>query len=332
MGGRFKEEFARVASQQIEHKTASIALLNVVLPLLIAILGVSTPYLWNVDKLVPIGLWLSICVIYILSWWRTHPTYSDIHRLLLQKQNDDAKIDELNEEVAELKKIAIDLGYKNIASFIYRVMSLEYIQSIKKNGLDRAYFSEILDEILSLFYLQGDAVFGFAMSEKWSIGVYIFDKQNNVLKAVWRQKSNSHPSRGFGRDWIPGEGHVGKAFLDRRPILTGNANDDAVSQLCRSRGSKQLEYDNSTYVSFASVPIAVSQNDDDDPFGVLVVSSNLEDRLSEESITELLMHAAQTIAVILELSDADIGCLVNTNHDINKGIEGETNVGSGEKI
>ena len=316
MSKEFREEFSQIASRQVENKLGNFALFHFVLPLSIAVLGVCSTYLWGLNPAIPLVLWFFVAVIYGLSWWKSHPTYNDVHRLLLHKQRDDSKINELKEEVNVLQSVALDLNYKNMASFIFRAMSLEYINEIRTNGFEEGYFSEILDEILSLFYLQGDAVFGFTMSEKWSVGVYIFDKENYVLKSVWRQKSNSHPSTGSGRDWTPGEGHVGKAFLDRRPILTGNANDEAVSQLCRSRGSKQLDYDDSTYVSFASVPISVSRNDDDDPFGVLVVTSNREDRLSEES-TELLMHAAQTIAVILALSDIDIGCLINPNHDIN---------------
>ncbi len=331
MSDEFREEFAIATSKQIANNVASTALLHVIMPLAIALLGVSTTFFWEIKPIIPIILWLFVIVTYALCWWKAHPFYSDIHRLLLHKQNDDLKIKALEDETAEFQEIAQDLYYKNIAAFAYRAMSVQYINGIKNNGLDKDYFTELLDELLSPFYLRGDSIFGFSMSEKWSIGVYIFDDKSNTLKSVWREKSKSHPSQGRGRSWKPGEGHVGKAFLDRRPILTGNANDEAVSQLCRSRESKQVLYDDTTYVSFASVPISVSENDDEDPFGVLVVTSNCEDRLSEESITELLMHAAETIAVILELSNADIGCLVNPNHDMNNETEGDRNVGSAEK-
>src|SRR5690606_4565279 len=137
--------------------------------------------------------------------------------------------------------------FKNIASFALRAMSIEYIKSINENGGSKEYLCEMIDEILSPFYMAGDSIFGFGLSEKWSIGVYIYDAGAKTLKSAWRKTSGTHPSKGrAGRDWVPGEGHVGKAFLDRRPILTGNANDESVAQLCRARASKWQEHDNDT--------------------------------------------------------------------------------------
>lgn len=328
MSEEFKTAFSRLIGKQSESNIASVGLQHVVLPIAIAIMGAATPYLWNISPYIPIIIWLFVVLVYALSWWRSSPTYNDVHGLLVQKHNDDLIIDKLNKEVNYLEDELEKLYFKNMASFAYRVMSVRYIQNINKNGMDIKYFSELLDEMLSPFYLQGDYVFGFEISENWSISVYLFDSKNNILKSVWRKKSTSHPSAGLGRDWIPGEGHVGKAFLDRRPILTGNANDEAVSQLCRARGSKQLDYDRSAYISFASVPLAISEDDNEDPYGVLVVTSDREDRFSEEATTELLMHAAETIAVIFELSGADMSCFFNANHDINKSTQGGENVGS----
>ncbi|MTI44347.1 hypothetical protein JM93_03391 [Roseibium hamelinense] len=332
MSDVFKHEFAKIFSRQAQNHTASIALLQVVLPVSLAVLSASTGYLWDLSHWLVIALWVILVVFWILSWWKSHPNYSDIHRLLLQKQNDDSLILDLNNEASELKSIVNNLYLKNIASFSYRAMSVKYIQEIKNNGIDHIYFNEVLDEILSPIYLQGDMIFGFKISEKWNVSVYFHQKDARILKSVWRRKSSSHPSLGLGRDWVPGEGHVGKAFIDRRPIFTGDANDDSVAQLCRARGSKQLHYDNIAYVSFASVPISISEDDDCDPYGVLVVTSDIEDRFAEASLTEFLMHAAETIAVVLEVSGADIGCLVNANHDIYGKTNGEHDVGSNPKI
>ncbi|MBO6724619.1 MAG: GAF domain-containing protein [Rhizobiaceae bacterium] len=320
----FKSSYKSVAGRQAEHHSATVALQHVVLPIAIALLGVSTPFLWETHQFIPVALWIFLVAIYGLVWWKSNPAYDDVHRLLLQKQQDDERIAQLEGASYESEEIIDDLYYKNIAAFAYRAMSLEYIRSIRTRGLNAGYFSEIMDELLSPFYLQGDSIFGFVPSEKWSIGIYLYSKPKKLLKPVWRQKSNNHPSQGMGREWRSGEGHVGKAFLDRRPILTGNANDDAVAQLCRARSSKQLDYDSKTYISFASVPIGLADDDNVDPFGVLVATSDREDRLSEESTTELLMHAAETIAVILELSGADIGCLTDPNHATENNVKGVT--------
>ncbi len=314
MSNEFKTQFEKIMSQEASHRRAASAVLHFVLPIALTIMGASSHYLWELNSLITVVIWFFIIVIYGLFYWKINPTYDDVHHLLLQKNRDDEQIHRLEKEVTSLEEILKELYFKNMAAFSYRVMSLEYIKNAPTNGIDRNFFSEILNEILSPFYLQGDIIFGFNISECWSIGVYIHDGKNNVLKSVWREKSISHPSQGLGRDWIPGEGHVGKAFIDRRPISTGNANDEAVAQLCKARGSKQESYDDSAYISFASVPIVVSEDDDDLPHGVLVVTSNFENRFSEESTTELLMHAAQTIALILDLTDSESGCLINPNH------------------
>ncbi|MCK9551716.1 GAF domain-containing protein, partial [Aquamicrobium sp.] len=276
----FKEYFERIAKRDSTNDAAAVALQNVVLPIAIALLGIITTQLWSMNKILTVAMWVFLLLIYFLVWWKSYPLHKDIYGLLIQKQKDDDKISSLKEENELFERIVDDLYFKNIASFALRAMSIEYIKAIRDKGIDKNYLCEMLDEILSPFYMAGDSIFDFEISEKWSIGIYLYDEKASVLRSVWRKTSGTHPSKGrIGRDWMPGEGHVGKAFLDRRPILTGNANDDAVAQLCRARASKWREQDNETYVSFASVPIAIASDDGIDPYGILVVTSDVEGRL-----------------------------------------------------
>jgi hypothetical protein len=314
----FSEAFSRVAPRQAEHGTAALLLHHIVFPVAIGLLGVASSWLWAVGPVIPISLWLFLLITYGLSWWKSGPRNKDVYELLNQKRLDDQKIKDQWENEKYLQSVVTNLSFKNVTSFALRAMSVEYVQEIRKSGVGRDYFAEMLDEVLSPLYNNGDSLFGFAISEKWNICVYLFNAKTKMLEPVWRRKSTSHPSVGLGRAWMPGEGHVGKAYLDRRPILTGNANDEAVAQLCRARPSKLASYDESTYVSFASVPISASEADDKDPVGVLVVTSDVEGRLAEESHTELLMHFAGTLSVIIELSSADVSCLFEPNHGTSK--------------
>lgn len=310
----FKTAFTSIIGRQASNNRATSALQHMVLPILIGLLGFLSPVLWIHSQAITISAWIGLSIIYGLIWWKSHPTYHDAYRLLAQKNIDDERIEKLSDEINELKVIVEDLYFKNIIAFAMRGMSIDYVNYIRRNGLNKDYFNEMIDELMAPFYLSGDVIFGFKISEKWSISLYLHNKKDNLLKCVWRKTSPTHPSaEKLGRDWLPGEGHVGKAFLDRKPILTGNANDDAVAQLCRARDSRMTEYDSATYVSFASVPITVVDDDAQDPYGVLVVTSDEVDRLSEESLTEMLMHVAETIAIILELSDADTNCVIDPN-------------------
>ncbi len=320
---RFSEEFKKIASRGVEGNNAALVLQHVIIPISIGVLGVSTAFLWETSRLLAIGAWGFLAAIYVLNWWKSNIPYSDVYRLLLQKKEDEEEIARLSEVIEDITQVTNDLSVKNISSFVLRGMAVDYIKQIREKGLSGDFLEEMLSDILTPLYMEADFIFGFGISEKWSIGVYIFDHADNVLRPVWRRKSQTHPSTGLGRNWLPGEGHVGKAFLDRRPILTGNANDETVAQLCKARASKQASYDDTAYISFASVPIFIPDDDDNkNPFGVLVVTSGVEDRLSEESTTELLMHFAHTLAVIFELIEQDIGCFVNPNHDIEMASQG----------
>lgn len=319
----FKYFFSRFALRNSHNETAAIALQSAVLPIATALLGVATVPLWEFSWYIPIAAWMFLLIFYALVWQKSHPIHNDIYGLLLQKSRDEEELGRIKAENEDFEEIVIDLYYKNIASFFLRAMSIEYIKAIRNGNNSKEYLCEMIDEIMSPFYMAGDSIFGFEISEKWSIGVYIYDNTDGVLKSAWRKTSGTHPSKGrVGRDWIPGEGHVGKAFLDRRPILTGNANEDSVAQLCRARASKWQDHDNDTYVSFTSVPISITDDDDIDPYGVLVVTSDIEGRLADEAVTELLMHVAQTLALILEITGVNTICLVRPNRCMTPATEG----------
>src|SRR5690606_30597181 len=100
-----------------------------------------------------------------------------------------------------------------------------------------------------------------------------------------------------------GQGHVGKAFADYKPIITGDASHPDVIQLCGAPVDKERSNDFDVYRSFASIPIGL--NGDDLPYGVLVATSNVKDRFDQDSAV-LLLHYASAIAALIAISGLDL--------------------------
>ena len=233
--------------------------------------------------------------------------------LLASFREKELEADKLREKVGQLDLDVFSLSLKNVSSFALRRMAREYICRINEYGCSRSDLEEIVSEIFAPFYIYADHFLGAKVSEKWNIALYLHDRSDAMLKPVWRECSKTHPSEGLGRSWRQGEGHVGKCFLDRKPLLTGDATDETIAQFCKARGSQLKPYDDDIYISFACVPISLSTNDDDDPYGVLVATSDVKGRFSDENVTELLMHYGETLASILDLTGADLSCLFDEN-------------------
>ncbi|WP_026481063.1 GAF domain-containing protein [Ahrensia sp. 13_GOM-1096m] len=329
----FEIAFEKVSKSHATNTKTVAFLHHFVFPVIIGILGWASPFLWAKSPMISLGCWLMLLLVYGLSWWRGHPHYDDILDLLNKKLKDEKTIAKNNMEIDDLSTLYTDMYTNNVTSFVLRRMSVAYIKEItaKKGKVQKPDFEEMISEICAPIYLSGDSLFGFEISEKWSVSLYLHHAKNDLLVPVWREKSATHPSNGLGRVWRQGEGHVGKAFIDRRPILTGNANDEGVAQLCRARGSKLAPYDVNAYVSFASIPLTLTSDDKLNPLGILVASSDKLGRFSEEDTAEILMHYSETIAAILELSAIDIDCFIEQIVDKYEEIEGVENVESVKK-
>jgi len=140
--------------------------------------------------------------------------------------------------------------------------------------------------------------FAFERNELWNFAVYLWDEQTQELIPVWRDRHPQHPSKGDGRHWRDGEGHVGHAFRRRDALITPDAQVPAIRDLMAA-GEKEQPYDAATYRSFVSQPI--SALGDTKPFGVLVATSNLPNRFDKANAL-VLVHASSVIASTIEVA------------------------------
>ena len=138
-------------------------------------------------------------------------------------------------------------------------------------------------------------LFDFEYGEAWSIAVYQLDEGENVLKPVWWQRTDDHPATGTPRNWRPGDGHVGSAFMQDRILFTTDMTSEEASTLLRPSVTNGRDYDDAVYRSFVSAPILLDVEPEPIRFGVLVLTSDAAGRFDDQN-RAIVAHAAQVLA------------------------------------
>jgi len=157
-----------------------------------------------------------------------------------------------------------------------------------------------IEEVLSAVIERRDRTLGIEPEELWNFAVYYHDGARNMLRPILRVKHERHPSHGNGREWPPGLGHVGLAFVKGEAVITSDATDAAVAALLAPPGKQSLAYDNAVYVSLAAIPIPSKQGTAS-PLGVLVGTSNRKGRFTEKN-SLILAQAAPVLACVMSLA------------------------------
>lgn len=189
------------------------------------------------------------------------------------------------------------LALVHTSAISWRTMQRRYVE---KNFDDVEEIDNAIREILAIIVNEREEIFEFTAKELWNFAVYIYNPSKHILKPIWREKHRNHPSEGIGRDWVQGEGHIGKAFVDREPKITSDATIAALSDLMGPTPNKKHPYDNQTYQSFASIPIGPIE-EDEDPIGVLVATSNQKGRFNKANC-QILRHTAGVLANLIHLN------------------------------
>lgn len=291
----------RMAARDKKHRSGLKALLSFVLPASWALLGVFTPELWKEHGTLALIAWFALLIIHGIVWWNVDTDESAA--LSLTIENDDLAV-----EKEDLLSTLNDAGkwvFHSYAALNLRAMTTEFI----RDGIvDRSQFEEAAGDMLAPLYLNGGDVLGFDASERWTFGIFLYSIKRDELVPVWREKSRNHPSAGRGRSWGRGQGHVGKCFVDKKPIITGDAMHPDVIQLCGAPAGMEKDYDGEVYRSFASIPIP-SMKADALPYGVLIGTSDKKDRFDQDGAI-LLMHYAEALAAVIGLGKIDIDCIL----------------------
>lgn len=147
----------------------------------------------------------------------------------------------------------------------YKLADLEALESA---------VSEFCEPMIQLF----DEAFLYNFNTRWSFVVYGYYGAAKELRPVWCERSRDHPASGKSpRNLVPGEGHVGTAFLSREMVFTTNAEDANGKVMTATKQDNRHEYDADVYRSFISVPIFSGSKINDEPAGVIVLTNDADD-------------------------------------------------------
>jgi putative methionine-R-sulfoxide reductase with GAF domain len=212
----------------------------------------------------------------------------------------------LKKSCNKLKRDIVYLSVVQEAALVWKAMERKYIEGGIHNADD---LRESIAEIMAIIVRGRVKLFEFEPDELWNIAVYLYDARQERLAPVWRERHDEHPSKGLGREWARGQGHVGKAFADGATKITGDATDSDVAALMQPPGDMVNAYDDSAYRSFASVPIGPI-NQGDDPIGILVATSDRINRFDKAN-SLILLHAASVLANVVHLNHINLSTMLN---------------------
>ena len=290
--------------RNIERGLSSIAVL-VLIPGVCAVLGAFTPDIHKEygSNLVAV-IWLAVLAFLAVFAIRLNPTGESLLGLAVENEDQQETIAAMTDREAQLRELVDRLAFETNYSASVRsaILSLARQKIATIDGLEKA-----LHDLASPLDLEGEFIFDLAPSEAWSFAVYLYSKDRDLLVPAWRRKAKGHKSArgGIGREWARGEGHVGKAFVDQRMIITGDAQHPDAEPFSAVPLVKERPYDRATYRSFASVPIGPLLTGDGRPYGVLVATSDRVGRFSREN-AGILIQIAGAIASFLITGGLDI--------------------------
>lgn len=299
------EKITNLAQREISSlrniKIISSIITNFILPSLIAILGWfqsgirenSEILFWVIISLL-IGLQVVIGFLNFRGSQLVTEAYFEAREIFEDNRNNLNQIKQLKETIEDLA---------NVEESFSGLQTIER-QSIQQGFQKRDDLYFVIKNLCSILVNGRDAFFKFEVQELWNFAVYIYDDNEGLLIPVWRKKNEYHPATGEGRKWEPGQGHIGKAFADRRSKITKDATDPDVADIMRAPESKFRNYDERVYCSFASIPIGPVE-DNSQPFGVLVATSNKVNRFNKANCL-ILKHVANTLANVIYLNNTKL--------------------------
>ena len=113
--------------------------------------------------------------------------------------------------------------------------------------------------------------------EMWNFSVYIYDETDRVLRSKACRRAIRAEETEEHREWAPGEGHVGMAFLKRKPVIAADTMTAEVASLFSAPEEKRKPEDDKRYRSVAAIPIGLKYGS---CIGVLVATSDHVGRFS----------------------------------------------------
>lgn len=169
--------------------------------------------------------------------------------------------------------------------------------AICQDNITEEKMKEWVTDLLDFMVTDKLTLFGIA-DEQWNFSVYTFDPETSELICIVTRRPTTKEEDAPHRSWRAGEGHVGKAFQARKPLVCADSTDANVRGFFDAPTEKLKEYDPDRYRSLAALPI---QSDGGIPLGVLVATSEIVGRFDpvDEDTYRPLSSLSRTLATLL---------------------------------
>ena len=256
-------------------KRITFSLLNSLLSILLTILlfandviNKETHFFWGIT--ITLGLMLIVSIIAIFNEHKNEEAY--IYHELLQKTIENK---ELNEDRTDLLNIAFETRELLMFALNYLVVSKsnKFIQTLKNENITNVknilgeYFKDILFYKLPYF-------FGQVKDEKFSMAIYLFDAEKNLL---WDFLSKKHPKinseEDKGRDWhLSDVSHIAFCFNHQCELIHSDIEKRFLEFGLNSENSKDTDFKN--YKSAITLPIYFNTTNNRQIAGVFCLTSN----------------------------------------------------------
>lgn len=217
------------------------------------------------------------------------------------------------EEIATLSAEA-ELLKTELAKQVQASLTVDVMRQAIDSALVAEGSSDLNVEMVALLDLlvaSKGTLFGMG-DEQWNFSIYLWDADSATLVCRACRRPTKADEDGQHRDWCSGEGHVGKAFANKRAIIVSDALDPNVRGFFDAPLAKRPadEGDAHKYRSIAAIPIALAGVPaDQEPLGVVVATSDQAGRFNprqdgtEDDAVKPIRHLGNTIATLLAVND-----------------------------
>lgn len=256
-------------------KRITISLLNSLLSILLTILlfandviNKQTPLFWGI--VIVLGAMIVVSIIAIWNEHKNEEAY--IYHELLQKTIENK---ELSKDRTDLLNITFETRELLMFAFNYLVISKsdKFTQTIKNKNIKDVkdilgkYFKEILFYKLPSF-------FGQVKDERFSMAIYLFDSEQNIL---WDFLSKKHPKinskEDAGRNWkLNATSHIAFCFNHRCELIHSNIERRFSEFGLTSENTNEEDLEN--YKSAITLPIYFNNGNNRQIAGVFCLTSN----------------------------------------------------------
>lgn len=180
------------------------------------------------------------------------------------------------------------------------------VEGVLSSAAEPGQVHQLIKSMLDVVAAENNILFGMN-GDRWNFAIYLWDSKSSQLYCEVCRRFLRSEEDADHRSWVPGDGHVGIAYQNRREIVASDTSRPEARALFDASPAKRKGDDRDRYRSIAAVPIIVG---DGSVGGVVVGTSDVPDRFrlrdedskSAVDTIEPLRMLARAIALLMDMA------------------------------